>query len=209
MKSIERTSSVEKEIKLNVIDLRRIESRLKDLGAELTQNRVLETNLRFDLPDHCLEREHKALRLRFDTHARLTYKGPSALEGSVLTRTELEVDVDNFDTAVLLLDALGYIVTVKYEKYRTTYTVQGCQIMLDELPIGNFVEIEGQHSEVLAEIAQAIGLDARKAIPMSYIELFNQVCKEQGFDKASLTFSALKDSAIDLKRLEVSPADQA
>ena len=204
---MEHANRLEKEIKLYVVDLGKIESRLKDLGAEVIQNRGLETNLRFDLPDYRLEREHKALRLRFDTHARLTYKGPSVLEDGALTRTEYEVDVDDFDTAALLLEALGYIVTVQYEKYRTTYAFQDCMIMLDELPIGNFVEIEGPHSETLAAIARDIGLDAKRAIPMSYIELFNQLCKRHSFDKASLTFSALGSRAIDLKRLEVFPAD--
>ena len=41
----------ETEVKFYVNNLKRVEARLRELGAILIQPRVLETNLRFDLPN--------------------------------------------------------------------------------------------------------------------------------------------------------------
>ena len=52
-------------------------------------------------------------------------------------------EVSSFDNAKALLEALGYRVSVMYEKYRTTYDWGGCEVTLDEMPYGDFAEIEG------------------------------------------------------------------
>jgi adenylate cyclase class 2 len=200
-------NELETELKLYILDLRQVEARLKKLGAELIQPRQLETNLRFDQPGLSLERGKKALRLRFDTQARLTYKGPSTLINGALSRIELEITVDDFNTTIRLLEALGYHITVKYEKQRTTYKYQNCHIMLDELPIGNFVEIEGSDPGCFSSVARDLGLNSQKAIPMSYIELFNHACKEHGFDKTKLTFAAFEKTTVKPEHLDVVPAD--
>ncbi|MCI0609473.1 MAG: class IV adenylate cyclase, partial [Anaerolineae bacterium] len=140
------------EAKFYVSDLERITTRLHELGAFLIQPRVLETNIRFDLPDASLRSERRVLRLRRDTEARLTYKDPSQNEKGVLSRREIEFTVEDFDKAKQFLEALGYQPIFYYEKYRTTYTLesdsllsetheqarglQSCHIMLDELPYG-------------------------------------------------------------------------
>jgi len=42
-----------------------------------------------------------------------------------------------------VFEALGYAVYMMYEKYRTTFRLDNLEVVLDELPYGNFVEIEG------------------------------------------------------------------
>jgi adenylate cyclase class IV len=42
-----------------------------------------------------------------------------------------------------IIESLGYVLQFTYEKYRTTYFIDDAYIMLDELPDGLFVEIEG------------------------------------------------------------------
>lgn len=69
--------NIETEIKFYVRNLKAVAARLENLSAQLIQPRVLETNLRFDLPDGSLRQQARVLRLRQDTAARLTYKGPS------------------------------------------------------------------------------------------------------------------------------------
>src|SRR5436190_9848517 len=96
------------EAKFYVQDLKRIESRIQDLDARLIQPRVLETNLRFDLPDGGLRSKGQVLRLRQDTEAKLTYKDAGKSEQGVVNRTEIEFAVEDFNKARLLLEALGY-----------------------------------------------------------------------------------------------------
>src|SRR5574341_1080198 len=108
----------ETEVKFYVRALKRIETPLQDLGAQLVQPRVLEMNIRFDLPDARLRAEWRVLRLRRDIEARLTYKIASTNEQGVLSRTETEFIVEDFEKAKAFLEALGYQKLVYYEKYR-------------------------------------------------------------------------------------------
>src|SRR5574341_1354981 len=96
------------EAKFFVRDLDKIATRVQSLKARLIQPRVLETNLRFDLPDGRLRSEGRVLRLRQDTAARLTYKDSGSNEQGALQRTEIEFTVENFEKARRFLEALGY-----------------------------------------------------------------------------------------------------
>ena len=44
----------------------------------------------------------------------------------------------DFEAARRLLEALGYRLTVMYEKYRTTYHLRHLIVVLDEMPYGEF-----------------------------------------------------------------------
>jgi adenylate cyclase class 2 len=136
-------SDQELEVKFYLPDLPALRARLETAGAQLVQPRVHEINLRFDTPSGDLTRSYRVLRLRQDTEARLTYKGPGELVDGVRSRQELEFTVSDFGTARHFLEALGYEVSVMYEKYRATYTLRGVLVTLDEMPYGYFAEIEG------------------------------------------------------------------
>ena len=120
-------------------------------GRNACRKRVFEINLRFDKPDGQLSMGQEVLRLRKDQHARLTYKGPSDPNQSIAVRKEIEFQVSDFEAARSFLEALGYQVIVHYEKFRTTYSLDDVEIMLDEMPYGTFVEIEGQRKRQRAE----------------------------------------------------------
>jgi len=125
-------------------DLNKIHTQLQALKAHLIQPRILEKNIRFDLPDASLRAKGYVLRLRYDTEARLTCKSASENERGVLSRREIEFVVEDFEKAKQFLEALGYQKLVYYEKYRTTYKLNETLVMLDELPYGYFVEVEGE-----------------------------------------------------------------
>ena len=136
-------SDQELEVKFYLSDLPALRARLEAAGAQLFKPRVHEINLRFDTPSGDLTRGYRVLRLRQDSEARLTYKGPGELVDGVRSRQELEFTVSDFETARHFLEALGYEVSVMYEKYRATYTLNGVLVTLDEMPYGKFAEIEG------------------------------------------------------------------
>ena len=183
------TTGIEIETKFYVRDLKKIETRLQALGAQLVQPRQFEQNLRFDLPDGSLRKTYRVLRLRQDEKAVLTYKGPgsNAVDG-IRAREEWEVIVSDFATTQKILESLGYDIQFIYEKYRTTYTLKNSHVMLDEMPFGLFVEIEGEKQSDVLTLAEHLNLDKDGAIPDSYQVLFERVKDALGLSFRDLTF---------------------
>ena len=198
------------EAKFYVRDLKKIEARLQEMGARLIQERVLEQNIRFDLPDGSLRSKRRVLRLRRDVANILTYKDSGAQSASDFNRREIEIEVNDFDTARNLLEALGYQVFFFYEKYRTTYEsdLEGLlHIMLDELPYGSFVEIEGESVEAIQTGSNLIGLNWSAAVSSGYHMLFEYICKTKGFNFRDLSFENFRGLNITPNDLDVRAAD--
>src|SRR5690242_18363930 len=147
----------ETESKFYVAHFSELEQRVQALGAERSEPRVLEVNLRFDTPAADLRKAGRVLRLRLDRGARLTYKEGGESEGGTISRREVEFSVSDFRSAQEFIEALGYIVAFIYEKRRTTYKWNEVEIMLDEMPYGHFVEIEGERAAVQSA-AKRLGL---------------------------------------------------
>jgi adenylate cyclase, class 2 len=196
----------ETEAKFYVRNLADIERRLRRAEASLFEGRTLEVNLRFDTPDGRFQREGRLLRLRRDEAAHLTFKdGGETREGAV-SRREIEFGVSDFDSAREFIEALGYEVVFIYEKYRTTYGLKGTHVMLDETPMGDFVEIEGE-LEKLRPLADSLGLDWEAAVPASYHALFERVRKRRGLAFRDLRFEHLTNVDVAPGDLGVRPAD--
>ena len=201
-------SGQETEAKFYVRDLERIKKSLENLSANLDQPRVLEMNLRFDLPDTSLGAQGRVLRLRRDTEARLTYKGGNKNSRGVLSREEIEFVVGDFEKAKKFLEALGYQQIFYYEKYRTTYELDKTLIMLDELPYGNFVEIEGETEETIRALSERLELDWEATIERSYSALFEQVQKSLNLSFRDLSFENFTAIKVDTTNLGVRAADE-
>jgi adenylate cyclase class 2 len=195
------------ESKFYVSNLGRVEQSLVALGAICRVPRGFEYNLRFDDPDNRLKSRHHVLRLRRSDDTRLTFKGPGEMRNGAILRTELELVVDDFETAQRFLEALGYQAMICYEKYRAMYAIDGALVTLDELPYGNFVEIEVEKLETIAAVAQKLGLRAEAAIPASYIGLFETARAYKKLPAKNLTFEEFKGVSISPADLGVSPAD--
>src|SRR4030066_147998 len=165
----------ELEVKFYLARRRQLEERVIALGGQISEPRVYEINLRFDTPDQVLLNSGRLLRLRQDSRARVTYKGMGSIEGGARLRQELEFTVSDFDTARALFEALGYQVYMMYEKYRTTYQLGALEVVLDELPYGDFAEIEGPDGESIQTAAEHLGLNWETRILDSYTVLFERV----------------------------------
>jgi len=200
------------EAKFYVLDIKKVETRLQNLEARLIQPRILETNLRFDLPDSRLRSEGRVLRLRRDTEARLTYKSSGQSEQGVVNRTEIEFTVEDFAKAKLFLEALGYQKLLEYEKYRTTYELLLgglVHVMLDELPYGNFVEIEGDSIQIIHHMAEKLNLNRSAAISKSYSALFENARQTWKLPFKDLTFANFAEVEVSPEHLQVQPADES
>lgn len=196
------------ESKFYVRDLAAIEARLATLGAVCAVPRGFEYNLRFDNHGNTLQRAHKVLRLRKFDDIRLTFKGPGERVGGALARTEIELVVNDFDSAQKFLEGLGYHVAAVYEKYRAMYTLGEAMITLDELPYGKFVEIEEENPEAIRVLAQKLGLKPETAIPASYQGLFEQVKAAKNLTAKNLAFWEFAKIQLSAADLGVEPADE-
>ena len=201
----------ETEAKFYVLDLNKIKSRLNGLNAHLLQERVLETNIRFDLPGARLRAEGRVLRLRRDTTTKFTYKSASTNQQGVLSREEIEFEVEDFEKAKRFLEALGYQKLVYYEKYRTTYILPPSEgsihVMLDELPYGNFVEIEGETVDTIHALADQLGLHWEAAIATSYNALFDRARNALKLSVPDLSFADFANMEVEAAQLGVRAAD--
>jgi adenylate cyclase class 2 len=198
----------ELEVKLYLADLPSFKQQLEKLGGQLIEQRLHEINLRFDLPDGELTRTAQVLRLRQDTAARMTYKGPGETIAGVHARREIEFTVGDFQSAQALLEILGYQVSLMYEKYRTTYSLEGLQVTLDEMPYGNFTEIEGSDTSAIHRVTERLGLNWEARILESYTSLFDHLRDKLGLTFRDLAFKNFAEIKITADDLGVTPADR-
>ncbi len=195
------------EAKFLVRDLKSVAAKLRASGARQSRARVFESNLRFDTPDGTLSAGKRALRLRQDHQTRLTYKGPPDPSSEANAREEIEFAVSDQDAARRLFLALGYQVFAVYEKYRTTWEWDGLEVVLDELPFGLFVEIEGGDAAAIRHAAELLELDWSARCPASYLELFARV-RAAGCPAEQLTFQACEGHEITPAQLRLRYADR-
>ncbi|OGO62767.1 MAG: hypothetical protein A2030_06060 [Chloroflexi bacterium RBG_19FT_COMBO_50_10] len=196
----------ELEVKFYLSRRKVMEVKLDQLGQVIAP-RVHEVNLRFDTPDLSLTASGRLLRLRQDSKARITYKGQGSVEGGARLRKELEFTVSDFDTAKALFEALGYHVYTMYEKYRTTYQVGNVEVVLDEMPTGDFLEIEGPDGESIQNVANQLELNWEARILDSYTVLFEHLRERLGFTFRDLSFENFKGMEVSPDMMGVMIAD--
>jgi adenylate cyclase class 2 len=168
---------------------------------------VLERNLRLDTPDGALSAGHRVLRLRQDDLVRVIYKDNAHIEAGVLVRTEIEFTADDLELALKLFEALGYQVVVLYEKYRRVYRLGDVEVVLDEMPFGDFMEIEAPNTTLIEGVAQMLGLNWERRGIASYLGLFDVLKQHQDIDFRDLSFANFASLEISPDDLEVEPAD--
>lgn len=186
---------VEIEAKMAVPSLDVVRGKLRELNAE-HKGRTMETNTFFDTEDRSLLAADEGLRLRrnlnVDTNADehvITYKGPR-LHGVLKSRDEVELTVTSSDDAAQLLERLGFVRMLTFEKRRESWTLGGCKIELDELPyLGAYVEVEGPDEQSVLGVREKLGLADRPIIKSSYIGMLMGYLQERGQTRKSITFA--------------------
>jgi predicted adenylyl cyclase CyaB len=214
LKKAVRAQRQEIEVKFFMQDLGKVGTRLRELGARLLRPRVYELNLRYDRSDGSLRRQHRVLRLRQSDDIRLTYKGPGSIVDGAMSRQEIEFTVGDFEAAKAFLETLDYRIIVMYEKYRTAYEIEtpgvsedaGCLVMLDELPYGNFIEIERPDAASIHAAADSLSLKWETAITESYLMLFERLGKTRGLTFGEVRFANFMHLNITATDLGVCPA---
>jgi adenylate cyclase class 2 len=163
---------LEIEVKIKVQRLEPLRREIMGLPATLEAERAFERNIVFDSARGELRERGMLLRLRRTGDcAILTLKAPVQGDSCYKIREETEVAVSDFAAAEKIIGALGFRVFFIYEKYREVFDAGGARIMIDETPIGAFIEVEGD-PERIDDVAARLGYAANDYIRDSYYQLF-------------------------------------
>jgi adenylate cyclase class 2 len=199
-------SNREIEIKLPFADLAALIGRLQRLRA-VNLGRVFEQNTLYDTPGADLRRAGCLLRLRIETPAGsslvppgvpsavLTSKAPPpkpqarerATEARYKERLERELAIAHPNRWPHILKTLGFRPAFRYEKYRTSLSLGGLHVDLDETPVGGFLELEGT-PWAIEGTARALGYARRHYLRATYWDLYAADCKRRGRAVGNMVF---------------------
>jgi adenylate cyclase class 2 len=143
---------IEKKYRLTLEQRACVLKTLKALGADF-EGEDFEENILFRGGTLSLKECNLRLRKTQDK-AVLTYKESlraDSLTGSdVKRRVEHETIVSDKAAMEAILESLGYRQSLVYEKRRQTWQFENVEVVVDELPFGLFLEIEGAEDEIRA-----------------------------------------------------------
>jgi len=165
------------EVKIRVESAAAAAELIREAGARLVRARELEDNRLYDRDGGALAAAGRRLRLRrVGGRAVLTAKARLPEEdGAYKVRREEETEVPDADAFARVLEAAGFVRMWRYQKYRTTWRLDGTVVTLDELPGSTWVEIEGE-PEGIDAVAARLGRSRADYETRSYRELTEAEC---------------------------------
>jgi adenylate cyclase, class 2 len=152
---------------------------------------VFEANTLFDTVSGSLSGNGLLLRVReAGRQGILTFKG-AATDGRYKERDEMEVEVSDPRRLIEMLTRLDFIPTFRYEKLRTEYRRprEGGSAMLDETPIGVYLELEGAPGWI-DRSARRLGFTESDYSTASYGGLYAVHCRQRGLPVADMVWPA-------------------
>ena len=174
----------EVEVKIIEIDQKKVETKLKSLGAMKILDEDEET-LFFDFPDHSISKAKNLLRLRrIGNKTALTFKKFVESESAKI-RDEYEMSVSDFGTAKMILKILGLNVTLQMEKHRISYSLSGdVNVDIDKYTgqhshIPALLEIEASDASLIHKYAKLLGFEAEQCKSWTTFDLIDYYSSKQ------------------------------
>ena len=132
---------IEKKYQLTPEQKKTIISRLRELGIKRLK-KEFEENTLYTGPN--LDVRTAVVRIRkIGNRTILTYKKNFVSPNTIKRQLEEETEVSNSEAIQSILKLLGLSPSVIYEKRRETWRIGQTELVIDELPFGLFLEIEG------------------------------------------------------------------
>jgi len=183
---------IEIEAKMKVESFEPVLAALRQQGASSLGEHI-ETDTFFDTPDRKLLAADKGLRLRValdvnsnKSEALLTHKGPVGV-GPLKKRAETQTIVANPEAMARMLEQLGFVQWLRYQKRRVSWQLDSCQVELDEIPhLGRYVEIEGPGDKDVMDVRQKLGLSSQTLIKASYVAMLTAHLQERGESRTEI-----------------------
>lgn len=137
---------IEKKYRLTAIDIERIIDLLSQIGA-VYHGKSIEENIIYG--GGVLDEKKAVLRVRcVNGKTLLTYKRRLISESDIKRQIEEETDVSDTTTIQRIVEELGFTKKLVYEKRRQTWRFDSVELVLDELPFGHYMEIEGTEEAI-------------------------------------------------------------
>lgn len=137
---------IEKKYRLSKKQRDEVLRRLPKIGAR-RQGEEFEVNTLYKLASSDLGNTVLRLR-RIEDRGILTYKQRLTSSSGMKHQLEEETAVEDPDAMEAILEALGLSEAAIYEKRRETWVRGVTEIVIDELPFGLFMEIEGTANDI-------------------------------------------------------------
>ncbi|HEX6126669.1 MAG TPA: class IV adenylate cyclase [Pyrinomonadaceae bacterium] len=158
----------EKKYRLGPKRLEEITRKLVELGATY-EKEVFEVNYQHRGGE--MDERGATLRLRkIGDFTVLTYKEKVKTDNGAKRKIEYETNVSDVDAAEAIIERLGYRLSAVYEKRRKYWSLDDVEVVLDELPFGLYMEIEGTE-EAIAAAVEKLGLKDIEYEPRGYPRL--------------------------------------
>lgn len=160
--------------------------------------RHFEDNLMLDTADEQLRQKLAVLRVRHSGKTgSLTYKEKPAADAPATQfkqRVEIETALNDPASTLAIFERLGFRSWFRYQKYRTVFRAflpcgANLQVMFDETPIGNFIELEGEENAI-AEAVKLLGIGREDYVLESYIALQASHCQQLGKPLEDMVFNS-------------------
>jgi adenylate cyclase class 2 len=156
---------IEKKYRLTRDEHSRVLGRLAEVNATPYGKRFEENTL---YAGGALDPQTEVLRVRrVGDRAIFTYKRRFASSSDIKHHREEETAVEDAQSLSEILGALGYRPILVYEKRRATWRIANTEVVLDELPFGLYLEIEGDEPAI-REVEHLLQLANTEAELASY-----------------------------------------
>lgn len=159
---------IEKKYRLTAERRAEVVAALDECGAKFVRNDVEENTI---FSNDMLFERRAIVRIRKTAHrSMITFKQRTESISEAKQQIEYETQVDDGNAALSILENIGLRKVLVYEKKRATYDFRNSEIVLDELPFGLFMEIEGPLTAI-AEAEMLLGIEDLEIEPETYPRL--------------------------------------
>lgn len=159
---------IEKKYRLTPEQRERVAADLSEYGAGFIRE-DFEENILYR--GGILNENGAVLRIRKTAdRTMLTYKQQFGAPGSFKQHTEYESLVEDAGEIALIIEALGFERSLIYEKRRKIWKFREVEVVIDELPFGLFMEIEGTVIAI-REAELLLGAEEFEDEPLTYPRL--------------------------------------
>lgn len=139
---------IEKKYRIDKKKLVELTAKLGELMAKFSYETFEENYLH---RGGVLDERNAVLRLRkTDLKTTLTYKEKVPTDHDFKHQIEHETVVADVEATEAIIQKLGYRLDVVYEKHRKAWHLGNVEVVLDEVPFGYYMEIEGQMEDIVA-----------------------------------------------------------
>ena len=178
----------ETEVKIKIEDPDDFSRQLLSLNPRILTARHFEDNHLLDYTDLGLQSRHCMIRVRQAGQTSiLTFKGPPEDNEIFKIREEIETGLADGAKTIQILERLGLSVWFRYQKYRREYTLNDVIVAVDETPIGNYIELEGETSGIHG-LAVRLNIEASRFVRDSYYTLYLHECRLKGIPPKNMVF---------------------